>query len=431
MDKNLSYDPLCISAYSSITPLGNKLEEIYFNFKNNISGIKFIKKFDHHTLNSSYAGIPYEGNEFLQWPKKKHFRNGELFYTEKVAEELSCQIKLTDYYSPSEIGCIIGTDEPAMDIEQCIEFTKNLPLKSSRKARIKAAIEHFKVSELFDLDIGTILKSIHNIIPFTGTSFAHLGLCSASTQSIGLAMRAIQRGQIKAAITGGVSAKVTPLNMARLEGMGVITTDNRYTESQLSRPFDRNRSGFVLAEGAVLFIIEKESAVRARQGKPLVRLLGYGGSLCAENIVAPHHDELEMRLSMERALKDAKVAKSCIDFVSAHGTSTVQNDIHEARAISRVFGEHRPAVIATKSNHGHLIAAAGAMEILTVIMAFQHNFLPGILNLDEPDPQLPEHISLVRQHTYMPLHYAIKNSFGMGGGAASLVLGNPNIPENN
>ncbi|MDC9620808.1 beta-ketoacyl-[acyl-carrier-protein] synthase family protein [Xenorhabdus sp. XENO-7] len=431
MDKNLPYDPLCISLYSAITPLGNKLEDIYFNLKNNISGVKPIKKFDHHSLNSSYAGIPDEGNELLQWPKKKHFRNGELFYAEKAAIELSCQIRLTDYYSANEIGCIIGTDEPAMDIEQCIEFTKKLPLNATRENRIKAAIEHFKVSELFDLDCGAILKSIHNIIPYTGTSFAHLGLCSASTQSIGLAMRAIQRGQIKAAITGGVSAKVTPLNVARLEGMGVITTDNRYTGSQLSRPFDRNRSGFVLAEGAVLFVIEKESAVRARQGIPLVRLLGYGSSLCAENIVAPHHDELEMKLSMERALKDAKIAKSHIDFVSAHGTSTVQNDLHESRAISRVFGEHQPAIIATKSNHGHLIATAGAMEILAVIVAFQHNFLPGILNLDEPDPQLPEHISLVRQHTYMPLHYAIKNSFGMGGSAASLVLGNPNIIENN
>ncbi|RAW93240.1 MULTISPECIES: beta-ketoacyl-[acyl-carrier-protein] synthase family protein [unclassified Photorhabdus] len=429
MKKGSHHDPLCISAYGAVTPLGNTLEEIYYHLKNNISGIKTIEKFDHHALNSPYAGIPREGNRFISWPKKNRFRNGELFYVEKAATELASRLTLSTYYLPDEIGCIIGADEPAIDVEQCIAFTQKLPHSVNREYLVKMAVEHFKISDLLDLDSGAVLKSIHNIIPYSGVSFAHLGLCSASTQSVGLAMRAIHSGQVQAVIAGGVSAKVTPVNLARLEGMGVITTDKRYTVEQRSRPFDRNRSGFVLAEGGVLFVIEKESAVRARKGTPLALLLGYGGSLCAENIVVPHHDDLEMRLSMERALENAGIAKNCIDFVSAHGTSTVQNDIHESRAITRVFGEHQPAVIATKSNHGHLIAAAGAMEILTVIVAFQHGFLPGILNLDEPDPLLPENISLVKQHTYCPLHYALKNSFGMGGSAASLVLGNPDSTD--
>ncbi|WP_409361881.1 hypothetical protein ACRPOS_002815 [Bartonella heixiaziensis] len=149
------------------------------------------------------------------------------------------------------------------------------------------------------------------------------------------------------------------------------------------------------------------------------------GALCAQHIVAPHKDDLEMQLSMERAIEHADVDRTAIDFVNTHGTSTVQNDQHEASAIRTVFGAHNPAIVATKSWHGHLIAAAGAMEILCVLVSFRNNVLPKILNCDEIDPQLPAGIALVREHQYRPLKYALKNSFVMGGGASSLVLGNP------
>lgn len=175
----------------------------------------------------------------------------------------------------------------------------------------------------------------------------------------------------------------------------------------------------------MLFCVEKVSAVIARNQKPLALLAGYGGSLCAQNIVVPHSDDREMMLSMQRALNDAGTAPEQIDMISAHATSTQQNDFHESRAIVRVFGQDSPPVIATKSNHGHLIAAAGAMEILTVMAGFQHEFMPGIINLDEPDPALTEGISLVRKNTRKSLRYVLKNSFGMGGSAASLVLENP------
>lgn len=425
MKNTCDYEPLCISAYGAITPLGNTLEEITANLFNGVSGITEIKKFDHHSLGSSFAGIPAEGNEYIRWPKKNRFRNGEIFYAEKAAKDLAHRLNISALYPANEIGCIIGSDEPAIDVEQCIAFTRQLSDHPHRQELIEKAIDHFKVSDLLDLESGAVLKAIHTILPYAGVSFVHMGLCSASTQSIGLAMRAIHSGEISAAIVGGVSAKVTPVNLARLEGMGVVTTDNTYEGHQRSRPFDRQRSGFMLSEGAVLFTIEKQSTVLSRGDQPLLILLGYGSSLCAENIVAPHQDDLEMKLSMERALQDAGISRDSIDFVSAHGTSTRQNDFHESRAIASVFGAHKPAVTATKGHHGHLIAAAGAMELLTVITSFQHDFLPGILNLEQPDPELVEYVTLVQHNRQQPLRYALKNSFGMGGSAASLVVAKP------
>ncbi len=124
------------------------------------------------------------------------------------------------YYPAEDIGCIVGIDESAIDIEKCIGFADKVPADADKQCLVDVALEHFKIDEFFDLDTTAVLKTIHEIIPFAGLSFALLGLCSASTQSIGLAMRAIRNGEVKAAICGGVSAKVTPLNLARLEEMG-------------------------------------------------------------------------------------------------------------------------------------------------------------------------------------------------------------------
>lgn len=420
-------DRFCITAYGAITPIGNTIEEIFESLRNGKSGMREIEKFDHRAFKTSKAGVPAEGNFAIHSHKKNRFRNGDIFYGQLVAKRLAEQLDLSSIYHPDEIGCMVGIEDPAMDIDNIIAFHKDLPNDIDRKSLITAAVERFRIGDLLDTNTSAVLKAIHNIIPFSGQTISELGLCSASTHSIGLAMRSIARGEIKAAICGGISARVTPLVLIRLEGMNITTTDEQFSFEARSRPFDRKRSGFVLSEGAVLFSIEKESAVKARNSKPLAFLMGYGGSLGAQNIVAPHNDDMEMILSMQRALEDAKMTPAEIDMISAHGTSTQQNDLHESRAIVRVCGKPSPPVIATKSNHGHLMATAGAMEILTVLAGFQNNFMPGIINLDEPDPQLPDGITLVRENTYKPLRYVLKNSFGMGGTAGSLILGNPNM----
>lgn len=418
-------DRICISAYGAVTPVGKTLEEIYKNLSEGKSGVCNINKFDHRSLKSSKVAIPQEGNEFIRWPKKNRFRNGDIFYAQLAAKRLKNYFDISSIYPPDDIGCILGVDEPTFDIDKLIDLCINAKDVNDRRSLIHESVHAIRTTDFLDIETAAVIKSVHDVIPFSGTTFGHLGLCCASTQSIGLAMRAIARGDIKAAICGGVSAKVTPLSLVRLEGMGVITTDDQFPFEARSRPFDRQRSGFMLGEGAVIFCIEKESNVKSRGAQPLAYLSGYGGALCAQNIVAPHTEEVEMILSMQRALKDANVKPADIDMVNAHGTSTLQNDFHESRAIAHVFGQTNPAITATKANHGHLMAAAGAMEIMGIITCFQNNFMPKILNLDDIDPLLPKQLSFVTKNRNKPLNYVVKNSFGMGGGAASLVLGNP------
>ncbi|WP_148245125.1 beta-ketoacyl-[acyl-carrier-protein] synthase family protein [Enterobacter asburiae] len=418
-------DRLCISAYGAVTPLGSTIKELSDKLREGKSGVREIQKFDHRALKSSKVAIPQEGNKSIRWPRKHRFRNGDIFYAHLAASRLKENLDISSIYLPHEVGCILGVDEPTFDIDKLIELSKHNATITDRKSQIQESVHVLRTGDFLDTETAAVIKSVHDVIPFTGMTFGHLGLCCASTQSIGLAMRAIARGEIKAAICGGVSAKVTPLSLVRLEGMGVITTDEQFTFEARSRPFDRKRSGFMLGEGAVMFCIEKESAIRTRGGTPLAYLNGYGGALCAQNIVAPHTEEVEMMLSMQRALEDAGLNPEDIDMINAHGTSTLQNDLHEARAIARLFGKPTPPVTATKANHGHLMAAAGSMEILGIITCFQDNYIPAIINLDEPDPQFSKDVSLVKVTRQEKLKYVIKNSFGMGGGAATLIIGNP------
>jgi 3-oxoacyl-[acyl-carrier-protein] synthase II len=248
-----------------------------------------------------------------------------------------------------------------------------------------------------------------------------VGLCSASLQAIGMGMQAIHSGQLDAVIVGGISGKVNPINLARLELMDVISTDLNLDPTKRSRPFDQKRSGFVLAEGAVLFVIEKRNNILQRGDKPLLNLLGYGASLGAEHIVAPHQNSLEMRLAMQRALDSARMSALEVDLINVHGTSTVLNDLHESQAINSVFGNDEVSVTANKSLHGHLIAAAGAMEVLNTLISTQEGFIPGSINCDHQDRQCK--INLIKNTINETPNFILKNSFGMGGLAASMLLG--------
>lgn len=276
-------DRICITAYGAVTPLGNTIKDIFENLRDSKSGITEIKKFDHSSLKTSHAGVPVEGNDLIHWPRKNRFRSGDITYAQIAARRLQEQLNINEIYRPEEIGCIVGVEEPAPDVDHILELNKNKPIKADRCSQIDEAISYFRVVDCLDTDTISIINSVHDIISFSGTTYGHLGLCCASTQSVGLAMRSIARGEIKAAICGGIGAKVTPVTLARMEGIGVISTDEQFMFKNRSRPFDRRRSGFMLSEGAVLFTLEKESNIRARKAKPLALLKGYGGGImCSE-----------------------------------------------------------------------------------------------------------------------------------------------------
>lgn len=424
-------DPLCITAYGAVTPLGDDLDEIATNLFNHVSGITPIRKFDTHRLSTYFAGVPEIGNAQIRWPLEKPFKNGEVFYTDIALKRLLDNSDIAEHYRPEEISCILGVDKPAFNIDTylryCDEVSQDAEETIGRARKCEAVRDCFQARELDYVDTTSVLDAVNRQIRIGATSLCHLGLCSASGYSMIMAARDIHCGKSKAVITGGVSAKVSPFNVARLENMGVTIKNAVFTPAQMCRPFDKHRQGFVLSEGAVFFVMERLSEAEQRGVKPLVILSGFGASLGAQHIVAPHTEEVEMLTCMRKALKDAALAPEEIDLINAHATSTQQNDLHEANAIDTIFGDARPIVSATKSQHGHLIAATAAMETLCIIISMQQSRVPRILNLDEIDFNLPRRLNLATQNINKPIRYALKNSFGMGGLAASLIFKNPGI----
>lgn len=300
-----------ISSYGAVTPLGQTLDEISHNLQNGISGIREIKKFNTQTYKTKWAGVPALGNDSIRWPResRQSGRPGEVLYAETAIKDLVKRYNPLKDYEASRIGCIIGVDEPSIDPERCVELAHMLGSEESRQRDkiIDKATEYFRVSEMLDLDVTSVLRTIQRHIPFTGYTRCHVGLCSASLQAIGMARQAIIDGKADVMIVGGVSAKITPFNIAQLEAVGAVCIDPLLEGEQRSRPFDLRRSGFMPAEGSVLFIIEKESMIKSRGGDNYCRLQGYGASLASQHIVAPHTEGREMQLCMERALAESKI----------------------------------------------------------------------------------------------------------------------------
>jgi 3-oxoacyl-[acyl-carrier-protein] synthase II len=244
--------------------------------------------------------------------------------------------------------------------------------------------------------------------------------CAASTQAIGDAARVIQRGEADAMLAGGTDALIHPLVVGGFCAVRALSTRNE-TPARASRPFDRDRDGFVLAEGAGVLVLEALETAQARGAAVLAEVLGYGLSADAQHPTASSAEGPAR--AMRLALADAGLPPEAVDYVNAHGTSTAQNDVHETEAIKAVFGAHaqRIPVSSIKSMTGHLVGAAGAVEAIATVLALRHGLVPPTINLETPDPacDLDYVPNRARRH---PMRVAMSNSFAFGGTNAILVL---------
>ena len=259
----------------------------------------------------------------------------------------------------------------------------------------------------------------------TGAKGPNLALCTACTTSahaVGESLRLIQHGDADAMIAGGSEAAITPLAVGGFAAMRALSTRNDEPE-RASRPFDVDRDGFVMGEGSGILVLEELEAARARGARIHCEIVGYGMSGDAYHISAPCEDGDGARRVMARALKDAGVEPSVVDYVNVHGTSTPAGDTIEVAALKGVFGEHatRVAISSTKSMTGHLLGASGAVEAGISALALRDGMIPPTINLDNPDPACD--LDCV-PHTARKadVRYALSNSFGFGGTNGALVL---------
>jgi len=259
----------------------------------------------------------------------------------------------------------------------------------------------------------------------TGPSFTYSIACASSAVAIGEAFRAIRDGRIDCALAGGAEACMTPVVVRAWQSMRILASVNSHSPSEACKPFSRDRSGLVLGEGAAMLVLERLHGAVARGAPVLCELLGFGCTSDASHICIPSN--VGQSAAMTAALNDACLAKSEIGYISAHGTGTRLGDITETQAIREVFGEHAASlsVSSTKSAHGHLLGAAGALEFVSTIAALRARFLPATLNLRQPDPECDldyvpnEPREDVRVATFM------SNSFAFGGSNAVLIAGEP------
>jgi 3-oxoacyl-[acyl-carrier-protein] synthase II len=253
----------------------------------------------------------------------------------------------------------------------------------------------------------------------TGPNLGVVTACAASAHAIGEASRMIREERVDVAFAGGSDASITPVSIAAFARMGALSRNP--DAAKASRPFDRNRDGFVLSEGACVLILEEEERAKARGATIYAEIAGYGATADAFHVTQPEPEGLGAIAATEAALADAGETAEAVGYINAHGTSTPLNDAAEAKAIRKVFGEHPVAVSSTKSMTGHLLGAAGALEAAATVLALHTGTLPPTINLEDPDPDC-ELNHVANQARSQQVDLALSNSFGFGGQNAVLAI---------
>ena len=259
---------------------------------------------------------------------------------------------------------------------------------------------------------------------FRGPNFATVSACASSTHAIIEAFNYIRLGKCQAIVAGGAGAAIGQLGIGGFNAMKALSTRNE-DPMTASRPFDLNRDGFVMGEGAGCLVLEEYEHAMARGAKIYAEVVGGGESADAYHITAPHPEGEGGVLSMQRALKDAEISPDAIDHINAHGTSTPMGDLAEVLAIQKVFGEHAYdiSINSTKSMTGHLLGGAGAIEAIASVLALKNGIIPPTINHFDDDPNIDSRLDFTfNKAKKRDIYYALSNSFGFGGQNATLIF---------
>ncbi len=404
-----------VTGLGAVTPIGTGVERFWRNLVKGVSGIDRIKSFDPDEFGLTVK-IAGEVKDFdpLNFMDKKEASRLSLFVQYAVGaahEAIEDSGILESDYDPFKVGVIIGTGIGGLrDIER-----EHGVITSKGARRVSPFFIPYGISNM-----GAGYVAIK--YGFKGPNYCVTSACATGNHSIGDAFRLIQNGDIDIAIAGGTEASITPLGVAGFAVMRALSTRND-EPSRASRPFDRDRDGFVVGEGAGVIVLEEYERAKARGAKIYCELVGYGATDDAFHITAPHECGEGAYECMKIALEDAGIKPEEVDYINAHGTSTPLNDKVETMAIKQLFGDHayRLKVSSNKSMIGHMLGAAGAVEAVATIKTIEEGIIPPTINLENPDPEcdldyVPN--EAVREEVKV----ALSNSFGFGGTNASLVF---------
>jgi len=402
-----------ITGMGAVTPIGNSAEDTWRGICAGQSGIGTITKFDTTAYETKIAG-EVKNFDPLSFISKKDLRKLDDFiiYALACAQMAIADAGLTiDETNALRTGVIIGS---AIGGLATMEKAKETILHDGPRRMSTFTIS----SVLANLGAGQVSIRCGAKGPINCTVTA----CASGTNAIGDAARIIAHNYADVMITGGVEAAVCPLSVAGFNAMRALSTRNEEPQ-KASRPFDKDRDGFVIGEGCGLLILEELSYAVNRGARIYAEVIGYGSTSDAFHIAAPPPGHEGALRCMKAALLDAGLQPEEIDYINAHGTSTFLNDIYETQAINSLFGDHSKtlAVSSTKSMTGHLLGATGGVEAILSVKAICDGIIPPTINLDNPDPQCDldyvPHTARKRE-----IRTAMSNSFGFGGANAVLIF---------
>jgi 3-oxoacyl-[acyl-carrier-protein] synthase II len=402
-----------VTGLGIVSPLGNTVPEAWRNAVAGMSGITRITRFDPSRLASQIAG-EVKGFDVSPYMSPKEARRMDLFIHYGMAAGLQAWREAKLEVTPENaerIGINFGSGIGGLPLIEAMdeELHKNGPRR----------ISPFFIP-------GTIINMIAGLLSIEvgakGPNLAMVTACTTSTHCIGEAAKSIRYGDADVMIAGGAEAVITELAVGGFAAARALSTRND-DPATASRPWDKDRDGFVLGEGAGAVVLEEYEHAKARGAHIYCELVGYGVSADAHHMTAPPEDGDGGYRAMRNALKDAALEAASVDYINAHGTSTPLGDVAETIAVKRLLGEHarKVAVNSTKSMTGHLLGAAGGIEAVFSILAVRDQVSPPTINLRTPDPACDlDYVPNAARK--MPIRVALSNSFGFGGTNGSLVF---------
>ena len=401
-----------VTGIGTICPIGNTVDEIWEAIKENKCGIDKITAFDTENFKTKVAA------EIKNYNEEEHFELKEAKRLDRVSKlaviaareaykDAGLTIENTDH---NNIGVFVGSGIGGFKTMQT--QISNNEVKGNKK-----------VSPMF-IPMGIANMPAGNIsidLGLKGESVSHVTACASSTHAIGEAYRTIKHGYEEVILAGGTEAAICTAAIAGFENMKALSpADDVY---RASIPFDKERSGFVMGEGAAVVVLEELEHAKNRGAKIYGEVIGYGASSDAYHITSPDPESKGAIRAMKRAIDDADIKPEDIEYINAHGTSTHLNDVGETIAIKEVFGNHAKdiKISSTKGNTGHLLGAAGALEAIICIKALEEGLIPATINYKVPDEECDLNI-VPNENIKQDLNIVMSNSLGFGGHNGCIIL---------
>ncbi len=404
-----------VTGLGAVTPIGNNVKDFWSNLVAGVSGIDVIKRFDPVAI-----GLPViiagevknlNPEQFLDSKELKRMSDFVKFAVIAAKEAIQDSGLELDKIDLTKAGVIVGTGIGGLrDIEEQQKVVMEKGVRRVSPFFIPSGISNM-ASGYISIEFG-----------FKGPNSCVVTACATGTHSIGDAFKIIQRGDADIMIAGGTESAITPLGIAGFANMKALSTRNNKPQ-KASRPFDAERDGFVMGEGAGILVLEELEHAKKRGAKIYAEVVGYGLTGDAYHITAPCADADGAKRVIMMALNDARVNPDEVDYINAHGTSTPLNDKIETLAIKEVFKDHayKLKVSSNKSMIGHLLGAAGAVEAVATVLTIKNGVIPPTINYEHPDPECDLDYVPNKAIEY-PVKVAISNSFGFGGTNACLAF---------